>query len=181
MSALRPNQGWAPDPIVATNPVSATGHWYLIPSESSSFLMSWLVSNSSNDNSGYSWILLRTLFNQPKNWASLAESKSSRVNNSVSKPGKECDCDDEQIDTIDSREKQKSVRILSILEKKLLLLSDAVDNARLMAPLIFLFIYLFIHNVFSPLRFDNNKGFFSNIKNANWTIRASPKHLRYKL
>ena len=87
MSALRPNQGWAPDPIEATTPVLAIGHVYSIPSESSSDLMSWLVSNSSKPSSGFSWILLRILTNQSENSGSLAESNSSRLSSLRSEDG----------------------------------------------------------------------------------------------
>ena len=82
MSARRANQGWSRecDPTEATRPVLARGHVYSIPSESSSDRMSWLVSNSSKANSGFWWILLRTLLNQSENSASLADSNNSRVN-----------------------------------------------------------------------------------------------------
>lgn len=79
ISALRPNHGCTPDPTEATTPVVATGHRYLIPSESSSNLMSSLVLNSSKATSGYSCILLLTLFNHSKNSDSLAEFNISRV------------------------------------------------------------------------------------------------------
>lgn len=88
MSARRANQGWSRecDPTEATRPVLARGHVYSIPSESSSDRMSWLVSNSSKANSGFWWILLRTLLNQSENSASLADSNNSRVNSVSSDP-----------------------------------------------------------------------------------------------